>query len=485
MLFNPHKIIKYQLYLLQLENYNLKRFWQVFLKSGFSAKQMRQELVWTNKLKFITFLTTIITVLIIAGLGNLVYSATGSLAITIIDGLINLYILSIIFGVLAIAVIIIISPLDYILKQRIINQAKTKIKQHKNLKIIGITGSYGKTTMKEVIAEILAQKYKILKTEENKNTPLGISRLILEELNDEIDIFIVEMGAYQRGDIKKLCGIARPGIAVLTGINESHLERFGSMENTIAAKFEIVKYAKENAKVMLNADDIKVMENYEEYADKREVLFYSAENNNKCEYKIANKEFLPDGGGQRADILNPGQDIGNIKTSFLGDYIFGDIVAGIIIARELGMEIEMIRHGISRIKPIEHRLQKINSANGVIVIDDSYNGNPNGVREAIKVLAKFKNKRKIYITPGLVETGEKNSEIHYNIGKQLSSVADKVILIKNSATSHIEKGLLENSFNKKNIIWFESAAKMHEGLKDITQAGDVVLFQNDWTDNYV
>jgi len=496
MNFLPHKIIKYQVYLLQLENYNLKRFWQVFLKNGFLARPMRQELIWTAKLKIVFLIASIIALLIIGGLGSYVYLATSSILITIIDGLINIYILSIIFGILLVVATVIISPLDYILKQRIISQAKTKVKQHKNLQIIGITGSYGKTTMKEVIAEILSQKYKVLKTNENKNTPLGVSKLILEELDNEIDILIVEMGAYEKGDIKKLCNITQPDVSVLTGINESHLERFGSIENTIAAKFEIVTNAKENAKVILNVDDKRVMENYEEQIGSnpvkslrdngvnKNIFFYSGENNNKCEYKIANKQFLPDGEGQRADILNSDQDIGNIKTSFLGEYIFSDIIAGIIIARELELSVEQIRHGISRIKPIEHRLQKVNSTNNVVVIDDSYNGNTDGVREAIKVLAKFKNKRKIYITPGLVEAGEKTGEIHHDIGKQLSQVADKVILIKNSATSHIEKGLLENSFNKENIVWFDSATEAHKELQNITKAGDVILFQNDWPDNY-
>jgi len=485
MTLSPLKIIEYQLYLLQLENYNLRRFWHVFLKNGFSVRKMRQELVWTNKLKLMAVLVGVIALLIIIGLGSAVYLLTNSVLITVIDALINLYILSIIFGVLAIIAVIIISPLDFILKQKVTNAAKKKINKHKNLIIIGITGSYGKTTMKEVLSEVLTQKYKVLKTDENKNTPLGISRLILDELDDETEIFIAEMGAYNKGDIKKLCNIIKPGIAILTGINESHLERFGSMENTVDAKFEIIRYAKENAQVILNADDKRVMDNYEKYLDNRTVAFYSAENNNRCEYKIVNKQFLADGDGQQADILNSQQDIGNIKTSFLGEYIFGDIIASIIVARKFDLPIEKIRHGIARIKPIEHRLQKIIGTTGVTVIDDSYNGNSDGVREAIKVLAKFKNKRKIYITPGLVESGDKIKEIHYNIGKQLSEVVDKVILIKNSATPHIEQGLLENGFEKEDIIFFDSANQAHAEIKNITQAGDVVLFQNDWTDNYV
>ncbi len=477
----PIKAIKCQLYLLQLENYNLSRFGKIFWRG---IKKQRKKIEWTAKLKVVALISFLFQFSFTLLIGRFLY-LNYNLTATVIVAIAVLYLLSLFFGVCLVISVIILWPLDYILKQKIINKAKDKIKRYPNLKIIGITGSYGKTTVKEAISEILSQKYKVLKTDENKNTPLGISKLILNELNEEIDFFVVEMGAYQIRDIKKLCEIARPDIAVLTGINESHLERFGSIKNIIKGKFEIIENAKPEAKIILNADDKRVLENYEQYAGGREIEFYSANNRTGCKYKIANKQFLPNAQGWQADILNAEKDIGNIKTPILGEYIFGAIIAGIIIAREFGLSIEQIRHGISAVKPVEHRLQKVLSGGKVIVIDDSYNGNVDGAYEAIKVLAEFKGKRKIYVTPGLVELGEKSGDIHYNMGKRLAEVADIVLLIKNSATFFIEKGLLKKGFNKENIILFDSAPTAHKGIKDITKEGDVILFQNDWPDNYI
>jgi len=484
----PHKIIKYQIYLLQLENYNLKRFAKIFCRG---LKKQRQEITWTAKLKIVTLIAVIIKfILAIAG-GWAIYLLTQSVAGGVISALIILYISSLLFGVYLILVTLIIWPLDCILKQRIINKAKQKIKSFPELKIIGITGSYGKTTMKETVATILSQKYKVLASAENKNTPLGISQLILDELDESTNILIIEMGAYQIGDIKDMCDITKPNIAILTGINESHLERFGSIANTILAKFEIIINSTADAKIILNIDDDLVKKNYQQQIGSKpssakataskEVSFYSTNNNQKAEYKISNQNFFTDGSGISFDL----DGFNNLKVPLLGEYILGTIMAGVIIAEKLGLTKNEIKTGINKIKPIEHRLQLIKGSNDILVIDDSYNGNPAGAQVAIKTLSKFKNKRKIYVTPGLVEAGDKIKELHYNIGKQLSGVADKVILIKNSVTAYIKDGLVENNFKEENIIFFDSAQEAHNSMGKITKAGDVVLFQNDWPDNYI
>ena len=161
-------------------------------------------------------------------------------------------------------------------------------------------------------------------------------------------------------------------------------------------------------------------------------------------------------------------------------YVSGILNACVLIAKELGLTEDEIKRGIAKIKPIPHRLQVIENANGVTVIDDSYNGNPAGAVEAIRVLGKFIGRRKIYITPGLVEMGTEAQTVHRKIGEQLSGVADQLILIRNSVTPFIAAGFNNDS----NIIWFNSATEAHAGLKEILKSGDVILFQNDWPDNY-
>jgi UDP-N-acetylmuramoyl-tripeptide--D-alanyl-D-alanine ligase len=156
-----------------------------------------------------------------------------------------------------------------------------------------------------------------------------------------------------------------------------------------------------------------------------------------------------------------------------------------IIAEHLGMSRAEITHGIAMARPISHRLEPFPARDGVLVIDDSYNGNPDGAREAIRTLSRFKNRRTLYVTPGLVEMGPKNTEIHRMLGIELASVADIVILIKNSATYFIAEGLKSAGFKSQNIMFFENAHAAHNALPAILKPGDIVLFQNDWPDNYL
>jgi UDP-N-acetylmuramoyl-tripeptide--D-alanyl-D-alanine ligase len=202
--------------------------------------------------------------------------------------------------------------------------------------------------------------------------------------------------------------------------------------------------------------------------------------------EIKNVEFQTDASGIGFDLCQKSLHIGRLKIAILGEYILADLLGAIQLVQMFDLTVTDITHAIEELKPVEHRLQPIyNRHTKIMVIDDSYNGNPQGVTEAIKVLAKFKQQRKVYLTPGLVEAGTKTEEIHYNIGKQLAKVAGMVILIKNSVTPFIAKGLQENGFEKENIIWFDSAKQAHDNLSKLLRPYDVILFQNDWPDNYL
>ena len=156
------------------------------------------------------------------------------------------------------------------------------------------------------------------------------------------------------------------------------------------------------------------------------------------------------------------------------------------MAKKLGLNHQEIEAGLKKIKTPAHRLQPIlNREKNILVIDDSYNGNPDGVEEAIKTLSLFKKRRKIFVTPGLVEIGNKSRVVHEKIGKRLNDVANIVILIKDSVSPNIEEGLIKSGFDKENIIWFDSMMEAQNNLGTILKSGDVVLFQNDWPDNYV
>lgn len=478
---NPLKTVKYQTYLLQLENYALARFVKATLRSFPRSQAAKPKtIVWTAKLVLVFALGQLLKFGLAALLASLVPGWTARIAVFFVTA----YIFALGFFVFLGLATAVVWPLDYVLKFLIISAAKRRLRKFSKLIIIGITGSYGKTTMKEVLATILQEDRTILKTPENINTPLGIARLILRELSARTEIFIVEMGAYRRGDIRGLCEIARPDVAILTGINQAHLERFGGMDKTVAAKFEIVRFAAPSAPVILNSDDELVMKNYQSFVGKKEVMFYSTGKRQCGDFTIGSEKFAENGTGWSFDLVFKNQNLGRFQVPFLGEYILGTIMGAAAVASLLGLPVEQIAAGIRKILPVTHRLQVLPNPNNIVVIDDSYNGNPNGAAEAIKVLGKFTDRRKIYITPGLVETGSNVKVVHETIGHNLAGVADIVILIKNSVTPYVSAGLLAAGFPQAKIEWFEDVSAAHAALPSLLRAGDVVLFQNDWPENY-
>jgi len=472
-------------YFLQLENYDLGRF----LKAAYGKQLIvkRQAIIWTRKLKIVTIIASLFYIIFIGGLCIIAIKVIPleNIWLKILAPLVLSRILLVVFPILFSSAVLCFSPFDYLIKSRIIGKAKKKLTEAPNLKIIGITGSYGKTTFKEALKTVLEERYKVLATPENKNTPIGLSRAILDGLEPNLEVLIAEMGAYKVGDIRSLCQITQPDISVLTGINESHLERFKSIKNTIRGKFEIVTSSKSNSVVYLNADNEYIIDNYKKFVGGRTVNFYSGEKFTKTPYTIQNKNYLPDAKGIEFDLVDlEDKMIGHFKTSLIGDYILGTLMGVIEIALKLNLTSQEIQRGLNRLKPVSHRLDPILTVNNVLIIDDSYNGNPHGAREAVKVLARFQDRRKIYLTPGLVEMGKATEKIHHELGENLAKVADKVILIQNSVSGYIRDGLLQNGFDESNLSIYPTADSAHSDIKNILKPGDVIIFQNDWTDNY-
>ncbi|MBI3231537.1 MAG: UDP-N-acetylmuramoyl-tripeptide--D-alanyl-D-alanine ligase [Candidatus Doudnabacteria bacterium] len=491
---NLFKIPIYQLYLFQLENYELKRYFRLLAKKGLlpPKESLRKSLVWTAKARMIFALAgaTYAGLLILA----IIFTYQTGLSVLSIKYYVLCITLIPLYFILYTLYSVILWPMDWLAKSIIINQAKSKIKNQKSkITIIGIAGSYGKTTMKEVLRQVLSIKYKVLSTPESVNTPVGIARWILRQIDETAQIIIVEMGEYYQGDIIELCKLMPPDIGILTGINEAHLERMRTPDKIIATIFEIVQGMKEKGLLVLNGDDKNVMKNYYKYVRPGQ---------EREKFQISNFKF------QQFNSVNlcwecEHVSLGELKIHLLGEYALGDVDCAIKIGKILGMDNEAIKQGIKKIRPISHRLEPGFSPGNILVIDDAYNGNPDGAREAIKVVSRFEGRRKIYITPGLVEIGSGSREIHLEIGRQLAAVADVVILIRNSVSSFIQEGINESikyppsakisggrqvssiKEKKSEIIWFNTAPEAHAALSKILKPNDVILFQNDWGDQYL
>jgi len=457
---NPFKFIYFHLLLLQLEEYEIDRY-LIALKNTKGVPpnhKIRKPLKWTNKIKLIFSLTTLFF------LATIFLGYFYSFYIIIISSII-FFRFSFIYLV---GTVELIYPIDFLVKKIIIFLAKNKLKKIKSIKIIGIAGSYGKTGMKDLVATVLSEKYQVVKTPESFNTPIGIATTILNKINRQTEILIVEMGEYYPGDIKNICSIASPQIGIITGINEAHLERLKSIDNSIRTIFEISQNMKSGGILLMNGKDKYIKNNYKKFVSDQKIYFYSSKG------KI---EFNEDA---------PGYIYQKLFFPILGEYNLDKIDGVIYLAKKLGLTDQEVQNGLKKIKIPAHRLQPVlNREKNILVIDDSYNGNPDGVEEAIKTLVLFKKRRKIFITPGLVEIGNKSRDVHQRIGKRLNDVVDLVILVKNSVTPDIEEGLINAGFNKNNIIWFDSMMEAQNNLGSILRSGDVVLFQNDWPDNYV
>jgi UDP-N-acetylmuramoyl-tripeptide--D-alanyl-D-alanine ligase len=291
------------------------------------------------------------------------------------------------------------------------------------------------------------------------------------------------MGEHYPGDIKELTNIVHPSITVVTGINEAHLDRFGTIDSLTTGICEAIDGTLMQGVVILNADNERVVNAYSSHIGSRRVLWYSAHNNSKCLYSAEKIHFHIDGTGHTFEVIKDSVSLGPLSVQLLGGYAIGVALCALEVADLFSIPIRDVREGLRTFESVSHRLEPIKTSNA-LVIDDSYNGNPEGVKYAIEALSKFEGRRKVYVTPGLVELGTESERIHIEIGKHLAVVVDIVVLIKNSVTPFIAKGLVEGGFKGQTLI-YESAVEAHKSMAELVKSGDVVLFQNDWPDNYL
>lgn len=376
------------------------------------------------------------------------------------------YILAYVLASITVVIQIAQKPIEAV----IIKQAKKKISKHQGLKI-AIAGSYGKTTMREILKTVISEGKKVAAPPNNFNTPLSISRFIKNLEGDE-DVLIFELGEYYPGDVRKLCKIVKPDMGVITGINEAHLYKFKTLESTVKTIFELADYLG-GKPVYVNGESALARK-----ASYKNHIIYTRENAD--EWEVNNPTTSLE--GTSFTLLKDSQKI-NLKSNLLGLHQIGPIALSAVVALKLGLTQKQIKAGVSKTKPFDHRLEPKKNADGVITLDDSYNGNPAGVKAVIDFLAILKGRR-FYVTPGLVEMGNKTKEVHVEIGKELAnSGIERVVLIKNSVTPYIAEGL-RNGHYKGEVIWFNEALEAYAAIPHMTVQGDIVLLQNDWPDQY-
>ena len=382
---------------------------------------------------------------------------------------------------------LLIYPLERTISGAYLFSAKKRIKTFQP-KVIGITGSYGKTSTKYILHQILSEKFNTLMTPDSYNTPMGICKVIRGELTAEHEIFIVEMGAYKRGDIRELCNLASPQIGILTAVGPQHLERFKSIENIAKTKYELIESLPPDGLAVFNCDN----EICAGLADKREhdgnpVRRYATEpfpvasSSERAELTATNIQHTDEG---LTFTIHTSVGTTEIRTQLLGRHNVSNILAATAVATECGMTLEEIRVAIANVAPVPHRLQLTASEGNVTIIDDSFNANPVGAKAALEVLTEIQGGKKVLVTPGMVELGEREYEENKRLGEHAADVCDLVILVGPRRTTPILDGLKAAQYPNQQIIVALNLEEVKQHLATQVQAGDVVLFENDLPDNY-
>lgn len=317
-----------------------------------------------------------------------------------------------------------INPLSNWQKRKILRAATEKRKSLKHIKTIGITGSYGKTSTKEFLYAILSQKYKVVKTEGNNNTAIGVANTVLRKVSDDFDFFICEMGAYKIGEIKEICEISQPEIGIITGINEQHIELFGSIENTKRAKFELAQSLPQNSFAVIN----------------QKALAMPPETPFKAETVAFSKELIKDLAVYPDYITFQYKDV-FFRLNALGKHYSENLLAAIITAEKIGMTLEEINEAILKISLRDrYIMQKVRGPQGAVFIDDSYSANPDGVMAALDYLEDaYGDYKKIFVFPGIIELGKKSENIHQRIWERVNEVCETAYLIQKENKKIIQK----------------------------------------------
>ena len=371
---------------------------------------------------------------------------------------------------------VIMRPLENRKNKKYVDIAKAKLDKSDVIKI-GITGSYGKTTVKEILSTILSQKYRVLSTPYSYNTPLGIA-LTTKQLDSTHDVFIAEMGARNKGDIKELAEIVKPNVAVITGINGQHLESFGDIETIKNTKYELIESLSDKGTAFFSDDCDGSRELYGRFNGEKYLAGISEEN------VFAFATDIKTTAQGTTFMLHIGKEKPiACSTILLGKHSISNICLASAVAYKLGINITEIVSGINRIKTVGHRLELVPNNKNVVIIDDSYNSNIDGFISAMEVLDMFSG-RKIVLTPGLVELGAMENIMNFKVGKILALHADKVIVVGKHNAEMIVNGLIEGGMNKEDIIFEKNPNRGNRELNEILKEGDVVLFENDLPDNY-
>jgi len=374
---------------------------------------------------------------------------------------------------------VLMAPVQKAINARYLSSARARLATMNPL-VVGITGSYGKTSTKFAIEKLIGPPGTALATPGSFNTPLGVCRTINERLEPRHRFFVVEMGAYGEGEIAELMSFVRPTIGVLTAIGPVHLERFGSMDAIRRGKYEVVRDLPADGVAVMNSDDPEVRA-LAEATDHVRVVRVGLDPAGAPDLTAEDVDVHPR--GTRFTIIESRSgERAEVDTKLLGRHSINHVLTAVAVGLEGGRPLAEIAEAIPQLEPVEHRLQLLEGEGGVTVIDDAYNSNPAGAAAALEVLSGMPAKKKVVVTPGIIELGERAAEENERFGRLAGEVADYVIVVARLNRDALVAGA--EAGGRAQVITVDSLSEATKRLSEILGRGDVVLFENDLPDQY-
>lgn len=439
------------------------------------SKKYKKPLVWTPRAKRIYAVSAVLSVVVVSlSLFMAEDSAESRLFVASVAAT-GLYCAS---HMVIISAVWILGPVERRINHSYYADAERILRSMPSLKIIGITGSYGKTSTKHYLHRILSEEYSVTMTPGSYNTTMGVIRTVREYLKPYDEIFIVEMGAKQPGDIREICDLVHPQMAIITAVGEQHLESFKTIENVQRTKFELVD--------SLPSDGFAVINNDFPYIASREVanvaaVRYAVSAPDGATWRATDIEYSADGTDFTAE--GPGVSL-RLHTRLVGECNISNLLACVVMAIHIGVPEQKIKLAVADIRQVEHRLNVKRTPGGITIIDDAFNSNPTGSSMALDVLAGMTSGQRIIITPGMIELGDRQEELNRQFGRRIASCADIAIIVGQYNRAAITSGIADGGMPDSHVKIADTFAHAQLILAEIARSGDTVLYENDLPDTF-
>lgn len=438
-------------------------------------KKYKKPLVMTRRASRI-----LLTMLLLAAIPTViclfVCQAQGASLIFVVDIILAAFCFSQSFALVANWLL---KPVEANINRKYYQDAERILRGMPDLKIIGVTGSYGKTSTKHYLNRILSEKYDVMMTPGSFNTTMGVIRTVREYLKPYNEVFIVEMGAKQPGDIKEICDLVHPEIGIVTAVGEQHLESFKTIENVQRTKFELIDSLPTDGLAVVN-NDFPFVANRK--VDNVKCIRYAVIECGSAQYIAEDIRYSAH--GTSFTVVTPTGEKFGFSTHLVGECNVSNLLAAIIVALRLEVPIEKISYAVNDIQQVEHRLNMKRTPGGVTIIDDAFNSNPTGSKMALDVLKMMTGGRRIIVTPGMIELGERQEELNAKFGEYIAGAADIAIIVGHYNREAIISGIKSTDTTSLDVHTVNSFSEAQQLLATTLKPGDIILYENDLPDTF-